>query len=159
MNELHIREATRADLGAIVAMENRMFSYNQLSRRSLRHFIDARSAHFLVADAAATLIGYALVCYRAGSRLARLYSLCADTGASGRRGVGRELLKQAEMHARARGAATMLLEVKDDNQPALRLYAAMQYETFDRYEDYYEDGGHALRLRKPLVVGAAGGSR
>ena len=126
MNELHIREARRADLDSIVAMETRMFSYNQLSRRSLRRFIGARGADFLVAEAGAGPIGYALVCYRAGSRQARLYSLCADTGASGRRGVGRELLKQAEMHARARGCTAMVLEVKDDNAPALRLYASMQ---------------------------------
>ena len=154
MNELHIRDALRADLTGIVALEQRVFDYNQLSRRSFQNFLKSRSADLIVAEAGGALIGYALVCYRTGSRAARLYSICADN-ATGRRGVGRELLKQAEMRARARHCATLSLEVKDDNAPAIQLYRAMQYQEFGRYEDYYEDGRGALRFSKTLEAGAA----
>ena len=152
MNELHIRDAIPSDLAGLVALENRVFSYNQLSRRSLYNFLRSRSADLIVAEAGDAMIGYALVCYRTGSKGARLYSICADN-ATGRRGVGRELLKQAEMRARARGCEAMQLEVKDDNDPAIRLYRAMQYQEFGRYDDYYEDGRGALRLRKALSHG------
>ena len=150
MNELHIRDAKPGDLAGLLVLERRVFDYNQLSRRSFAHFLRVRSADVLVAEAAARLIGYALVCYRTGSRGARLYSICADN-ATGRRGVGRELLKQAERRARARGCETLHLEVKDDNGPAIKLYEAMQYQEFGRYHEYYEDGHSALRFRKSLA--------
>lgn len=153
MNELHIRDATSGDLSGIVALEQRVFSYNQLPRRSFRYYLKSPGSDLFVAEAGGALIGYALVCYRTGSRGARLYSICADN-ATGRRGVGRELLKQAEMRARARRCETMQLEVKDDNAPAIRLYRAMHYQEFGRYEDYYEDGRNALRFRKSLVAHA-----
>ena len=153
MNELHIRDASRADLAGIVALEQRVFDYNQLSRRSFRNFLASRSADLIVAEAGGALIGYALVCYRIGSAAARLYSICADN-ATGRRGVGRELLKHAEMRARGRQCATLALEVKDDNEPAIRLYRAMQYREFGRYDAYYEDGRGALRFTKALETGA-----
>ena len=150
MNDLHIREAQRVDLDTIVALENRIFSYNQLSRASLRHFIRTPTADLIVAEAAGALLGYALVCYRAGSHTARLYSICADSS-GGRRGVGRELLKHAEMRARAHHIRKLQLEVKDDNDPAIRLYNSMNYREFGRYEDYYDDGRDALRFEKSLL--------
>lgn len=150
MNDLHFRDAQRADLDAIVALEHRIFSYNQLTRASLRHFIRTATADLIVAEAGVLLLGYALVCYRVRSRTARLYSICSDNS-SGRRGVGRELLKHSEMRARARQCSRMQLEVKDDNEPAIRLYSAMSYHEFGRYEDYYDDGRAALRLEKSLL--------
>lgn len=149
MNELHIRDANPADLAGLVALETRVFDYNQLSRRSFQRFLRGRSADVIVAEAGGALIGYALVCYRTGWRGARLYSICADN-TTGRRGVGRELLKQAEMRARVRGSETLHLEVKDDNAPAIRLYREMQYKEFGSYYEYYEDGRSALRFRKSL---------
>lgn len=150
MNDLHFRNALLADLDGIVALEHRIFSYNQLTRASLRHFIRAPTADLIVAEAATVLLGYALVCFRVRSRTARLYSICSDN-ASGRRGVGRELLKHAEMRARARRCSRMQLEVKDDNEPAIALYRAMNYHEFGRYEEYYEDGRSALRFEKSLL--------
>lgn len=151
MNELHIRDASANDLACIVALEQRVFSYNQLSRRSFRYYLKSPGADLFVAEAGGALIGYGLVCYRTGSRKARLYSICADNS-TGRRGVGRELLKQAEMRARAWRCETLELEVKDDNEPAIRLYRAMNYQEFGCYEDYYEDGRSALRFRKSFAA-------
>uniref|UniRef100_UPI003784F276 GNAT family N-acetyltransferase n=1 Tax=Methylocella sp. TaxID=1978226 RepID=UPI003784F276 len=87
--------------------------------------------------------------FRSTSRKARLYSIALDPAAHGR-GYGRLLLAASEEAARARGARTLRLEVRDDNARAIRLYEQAGYGAFGRYEDYYEDGGGAIRFEKPL---------
>ena len=79
-----LRNGRLRDLDALVALENAVFTTDILSRRSFRHFLTAPSAALLVAEAAGTLAGYALVLYPPRSKLARLYSIAAgpDFGAA-----------------------------------------------------------------------------
>jgi len=96
------------------------------------------------------LLGYALLLFRRRSRVARIYSLVVDAGQRGR-GLGRELLADAEVLARRRGARVLRLEVRDDNAAARALYGAAGYREIARRAGYYEDGMDALRLEKPLA--------
>ncbi len=43
------------------------------------------------------------------------------------------------------------LEVRGDNQAAIRLYQTMGYRQFGRYPDYYEDHSDALRFHKRII--------
>jgi ribosomal protein S18 acetylase RimI-like enzyme len=95
--------------------------------------------------------GYALVLFRAGSGIARLYSILVDPRATGR-GIGGRLLAAAEATASKRGAAVLRLEVNPRNRRAIRIYEAAGYRAFGRHEDYYEDGAPALRYAKTLAL-------
>ena len=156
MSALKLRPARPADLDALEALETRVFDGDQLSRRSLRAFITSPRAALIVAETPrVALAGYALAAFRAGSRIARLYSICTDPEA-GRRGVGRALLSECEALARRRGCRALRLEVRADNPAALKLYSSMDYLKFAETEDYYEDGAAALRFEKRLgYVGSA----
>jgi ribosomal protein S18 acetylase RimI-like enzyme len=144
-----LRRGRLRDLDALIAIEDVVFTTDNLSRRSFRHFLTSRSATLLVAEATDSVAGYLLVLYRPRSKLARLYSI-AVAPHIGRRGVGPLLLDAAEDAARRRGRRIMRLEVHQHNTRAIARYETSGYRLLGRRE-YYDDGGDALFFEKPLV--------
>lgn len=63
-------------------------------------------------------------------------------------GKAQRLLQQAEGICSEAGRISMRLEVRKDNQGAIKLYEQLGYRTFGEYHDYYEDHADALRLSK-----------
>jgi len=147
--DVALRDAVRGDEDALVALENSVFSTDRLSRRSFREFVGSPKASLRIAMVDGRLAGYALTLWRAGSGVARLYSIATDP-AFRRKGVGEALLRDAENGAYEEGRAVMRLEVATRNAPALALYRRDGYREIERIEDYYEDGSDAVRLEKPL---------
>ncbi len=75
-----------------------------------------------------------------------------------RRGIGRLLVRELVAEARRRGAGEVLLEVREDNEAAQRLYAGEGFEVLGRRRGYYEQGlVDAVTMR--LQVQPAGGGR
>jgi [ribosomal protein S18]-alanine N-acetyltransferase len=143
--------ASAADLGALIDLENRSFSSDRLSPESLRRLVSSPSAAVIVVTVGQAFAGYAVVLFRAGSRVARLYSLAVEPD---HRGLGRELLGAAEKEAASRGCSLLRLEVREDNARAINLYQRACYRRFGRKPDYYADGATALRFEKSLVPNA-----
>ncbi|MFC5583894.1 GNAT family N-acetyltransferase [Nitratireductor kimnyeongensis] len=146
---LDVRPAVPEDLEALVAIENAAFSGDKLSERSLRRLTSAGTAIVGVAEEQGKVLGYALALTRRTSGVARLYSIAVAPEETGK-GVAALLLHYVENAAYARGFHTMRLEVRSDNQVAIRLYEKMGYRGFARYENYYHDGMSALRYQKSL---------
>ena len=153
-----LRNATLADLDRLETLENRVFDLDRLSRRSLRNFIVNPKAALIVADRGDHLAGYALLTFRSGTALARLYSIAVSPEA-GRSGVGRAMMHAAEKAAIERDCILLRLEVRADNHGAISLYHKLGYRQFGTYEHYYEDDQTALRLEKLLVAQIAPPSR
>jgi ribosomal protein S18 acetylase RimI-like enzyme len=145
------RAASAADLGALIDLENRSFSSDRLSPESLRHLVSSPSAAVIVATVGRAHAGYAVVLFRTGSRIARLYSLAVEPDY---RGLGRELLGAAELEAASRGSSSLRLEVREDNARAINLYQRSSYRRFGQKPDYYADGAKALRFEKSLMPNA-----
>lgn len=149
MGAVRIRRARPADLDALVTLETR-FPTDRLSRASLRHLLARGHADIWVTEMDGAIIGDAVVCYRRGSRRAHLYSIVTD-GAHAGRGIGRALLAACEAGAVARDCMLMALEVRPDNEAALRLYRRGGYTAAGVTPAFYEDGSPALRLAKALA--------
>lgn len=145
-----IRSATLQDLEALVALENRCFATDQLSRRSFRYLLTKGNAATLVDEADGRVRGYAMVLFSIGTSLARLYSIAVDPVARSK-GVGKALLHACEDAARDRDCVTMRLEVRKDGEAAIGLYKKIGYKQFGIHPDYYEDHMDALRFEKHLV--------
>jgi len=144
-----IRSATAADLGALIDLENRSFATDRISRSSFLRLVSSPSAAVIVAAGGTVVVaGYAVVLFRTGSRVARLYSLAVDPAF---RGLGRELLGAAEKEAITRGRRSMRLEVREDNVHAANLYRRASYRRFAEMPGYYADGATALRFEKALA--------
>ena len=146
-----IRPASLDDLDALDSLEKKVFSSDRLSRRSLRDYIKSEKVRLLVLETSAGLAGYALVAFRKGSDLARLYSIAVDP-ALRRKGMGQSLLDACEKAARERSCRGLRLEVHIDNTAAIDLYERNGYRRFAKLEDYYEDGAAALRFEKSLTA-------
>jgi ribosomal-protein-alanine N-acetyltransferase len=67
-----------------------------------------------------------------------------------RSGRGRRLLAGALDRLRETGATSVELAVEPDNDAARRLYEAFGFEEKTRVTEYYEDGGTAVLMRRPL---------
>ncbi len=144
-----IRPAGDADIDSLVAIENRSFETDRISRRSFRKLIARKTSDTLIAEIAGRPIGYCMVLYRSGSGVARLYSIAVLPDA-GEAGLGRALLAAAEEVAYANGRLLLRLEVREYNTRAARLYEMNGYRHIGREPDYYEDGAAALRYEKLL---------
>jgi len=153
---VHVRVATPDDLPALYWLEEETFAGDRLSHASFRRLLHRNTSELVIATSAPgpaatdTILGYALVLFRDGSRLARLYSIAVAPRAQGR-GVGSRLLDAAESAAAERARTVMRLEVRADNLGAIRLYLSRGYREIGRAPGYYEDGAEALKLERALV--------
>ncbi|MFL5105010.1 MAG: peptidase C39 family protein [Xanthobacteraceae bacterium] len=145
-----VRPAQAADLDGLLALEEKAFRTDRISRGSFRRLLAAPSAAVIVAELDRDIAGYALVLFRKGTPVARLYSIAVAPLAGGRR-IGAMLLEAAEQVAMERGAARLRLEVNEANSPAIALYRKSGYREFGRRAHYYEDKSHALRFEKRLA--------
>ncbi|MCB1608530.1 MAG: ribosomal protein S18-alanine N-acetyltransferase [Xanthomonadales bacterium] len=147
--QIQLRAGTLADLNSLLALEVAVFSGDRLSRRQLRHHLRADSSDLLVASGAGALLGYALLLHRRGSSMGRIYSIAVSAQARGL-GLGSRLLEAIESTAAERGLRRMQLEVRADNEAAIKLYLRHGYLRYAQRPGYYEDGAEALCMRKAI---------
>lgn len=148
-DSIAIRPAIEADLSALMQLEQSNFATDRLSKRRMRHWVQADNRVFLVILDAGNVVGYCLILLHKGTRLARLYSIAIDAGARGK-GLGRRLLAAGEEAAADQGRLFMRLEVARNNAAAISLYEHMGYVIFDEKQDYYQDHQDALRMQKRI---------
>lgn len=146
---VRVRRAEPSELDDVHALELVAFDSDRMSREQYRRHLDSDSALVLVANARRRFLGTAVVFFRRGSRVARLYSLASRPDARGM-GVGSALLAASEAAARRRRCRALRLEVRVDNAAAISLYQQRGYRPLGRHRAYYEDGSDALRYEKML---------
>ncbi len=147
---MRVRPARRADVPAILAIEDESFATDKLTAGKLRHLLARGNCALLLAVERTRVLGYALVLFRRGTATARLYGI-AVRGAHRGRGLGRRLLRAAEAAARTGGARSMRLEVGAKNVSAVALYRETGYALVSHLGPYYEDGSPADRYIKNLT--------
>ena len=145
---MRIRRAKIDDLAMLVRLEER-FLTDRLSRANLRRLLRHGHASVWVCEQDGVLAGNAVVLYRRGTSVARLYSLVVHPDYL-RRGIAQALLVVTESEASERGCRELRLEVRPDNLPAIQLYRKGGYAVTGKAGKYYEDGTDALRMRKCL---------
>jgi ribosomal-protein-alanine N-acetyltransferase len=103
-----------------------------------------------VAETDSVVTGYAVASVVAD--IAELQRIGVDPDHR-RAGVARALLDEVRTAARDLGADRLLLEVREDNAPALSFYAGRGFVEIDRRRRYYRDGATAIVMRLPLMTG------
>jgi ribosomal protein S18 acetylase RimI-like enzyme len=147
--EYVFRPARVEDIEALVDVENRCFDSDRLTRRSFQWTLTKGNATTIVAETQEGLVGYILVLYHGGTSLARMYSLAVLPEYRGQ-GIARRLVADAESAARDRDCVYMRLEVRSDNDSAIRFYESASYKAFGTWPDYYEDHMEARRYQKRI---------
>lgn len=149
---LAVRPAVPGDVGAIAGLEAEAFPLDTWSERLIVDGIAGRvpTTAYLVAERDGLVVGYAAV--SVVQDVAELQRI-ATTMPARRTGVAAALLAAVEAHAAAGGAERLLLEVRDDNEPALALYVGAGFAEIARRPRYYRDGTDAIVLERSVRIG------
>lgn len=149
---IEYREAVHDDIDALVDIEERCFDGDRLSRRQFRWMVVKAHAELVVATISGSdaIVGYIIILFHRSTALARLYSI-AVLPEYRQFGVAKTLIAQGEETALKHDRYYMRLEVRTDNEAAIRLYTRLGYHQFGMYDDYYEDHSPALRFEKRLL--------
>ncbi len=144
------------DLGVVHELEDELFGASAWSRSLLAAELQAPGRFYVAAvdlrderDARGTLIGYAGLWFDGDDAQVMTIAVAPDRQG---RGTGRLLLDALVAEARMLGARSVLLEVRVDNDAALRLYEAAGFVRLGLRKRYYQpEDVDAWTMRLALV--------
>ena len=145
------REMKRSDMAAIMALEEELFPEDAWSPEMFAaEFAQPPSRRlYLVAEQGNALIGYAGMMFTGGSQ-ADVVTLAVAPARWGE-GTGSALLMTLVDEAEKRGYEEVLLEVREDNPRARRLYLRHGFDEVGIRRGYYQPSGvDAVVMRKVL---------
>lgn len=150
---LSVRPADAGDVDAIVDLELVAFPLDPWSEPLVAEGVAGRvpTTSYLVAERGSVFVGHAAV--SVVQEIAELQRIATVTTAR-RTGVASALLAAVHDHAAVCGAERLLLEVRDDNEPALAFYAGAGFAEIARRSRYYRDGTDAVVLERFVRMGA-----
>lgn len=157
-DSLLARAMSWTDLARLSELERMLFAEDAWSEQIWWAELALRPRRdYLVLTDGEDLVGYAGL--DLGGAVADVMTITVAPAARSR-GLGAALLEILESRAREAGAAYLMLEVRDDNQPAKSLYERAGFDVLRVRRRYYQPGDvDALQLRKTLRAAAAGGDR
>lgn len=149
---MRIRPGAPDDVAAVAALEETAFPTDAWPAGYLAEAIagELPTVRLLVAEVDDRVVGHAIL--STVFEIAELQRI-AVLPAYRRGGVARALLAEVVAQATEEGADRLLLEVRENNAPALAFYAAAGFAEIDRREAYYRDGTTAVVLRRDLSTG------
>ena len=156
-NNIEIRELRFFDLGEILGIERELFP----DPWSLAQFKEElsfapRSRYYVVLEDQSgeipRIVGYAGIAFTGAGEPVDIHTLGVAKEYQGR-GLGQRLLEHLIARAIDLQASSILLEVRDGNEPARALYAKNGFTEISRRVGYYARFGDALVMEKPLKQG------
>ena len=140
------------DIEQVAAIEAEVFDESRWSVEQFWSELAQPTRTYVVMDDASlrerSIIGYAGV-FVLGSESDVQTIAIAPSGQG--RGLGRALMEHLLEQARQQGATQMILEVRADNEPAVRLYRALGFVQISTRRGYYGPGIDAWIMRlRPL---------
>jgi ribosomal-protein-alanine N-acetyltransferase len=134
-----LRDMTRADLPAVLELEEELFAPDTWTAAMYRdELAQTDTRHYLVAvDDAGRVVGYAgLIAYPEEAHIATV----GVTGSVQGQGIGAQLLDALLTEADTR-SQVVLLEVRADNEVAQGLYRRRGFAEIGRRRGYYQPSG------------------
>ena len=131
-----IRTAQTSDLDELVRLEQACFGTDAWSWQVLlEETTGANRAYFVIDGAKGRLVGAAGIAL--GKDFAEVMTVEVDPMAQGH-GLGRALMDRLIDTAAQAGLGRVLLEVAENNDAAVRLYASMGFEVIGFRKGYYQ---------------------
>jgi ribosomal-protein-alanine N-acetyltransferase len=143
---------SKADMPRIMALEQELFPEDAWTPEMFAGEFAQPPARrlYLVAEAGDALIGYAGMMFTGGSQ-ADVVTLAVDPAHWGQ-GTGTALLSALVDEAGSRGYTEVVLEVRQDNPRARRLYLRHGFTEIGLRRGYYQSSGvDAVVMRKVLA--------
>lgn len=141
-NKIEILSMRREHLSEVLRIERATFS-DPWREEDFLSGIEDEDKFYFVAMEKGELIGY--VGYWAVLDEAQIYNVAVREEDRGK-GVGRSLLKTLLCHGRENGKKIFLLEVRESNQPAIRLYDSLGFTKDGLRPGFYRNPVEAALL-------------
>lgn len=140
MNET-IRQATLDDLQAIDSWEQELFGSDAWPTAVIAEELAHPHSYYLVVDDEGAVMGYAGLRAAPDAAVQGDIQTLAVAPAFRRRGIARRLLRLLLEEAAKRGVVDVFLEVRADNDAAMRLYVSEGFREISRRRGYYQPDG------------------
>ena len=153
---MELRTLNLSDLQSVMALEHASFPSDAWSEESMASELAAPTS-FYIGLFDQDLIGYAGLATIPGSFSSDIQTIAVSDSYRGR-GFGKRLLEALLSQAKRLGSEQVLLEVRIDNEAAIKLYQNFGFERIDIRKRYYQpDDVDALimrlKIQQPLVLG------
>lgn len=142
---IEIRGMRWWDIPSVHALEERSFPHDSWTIEQFWQELGQPTRQYFVATGGEQVVGYAGIFVLPPD--SDLQTIAVDPSERGS-GVGALLLERAIDVARTQGAVAMVLEVRSDNEDAIRLYERAGFAPISRRSAYYPDGCDALIWRR-----------
>ena len=130
---MDLRQMTVRDIFIVADMERRLFS-DPWSVESFRGALRSMNQIFFVVDDEGTIAGYCGMLCVAGE--GQILNIAVDEQYR-RRGLATEMMRALISYGIDHGISLFTLEVRESNEPAVRLYNSCCFVATGRRRDYY----------------------
>jgi len=153
---VEIRVLHSDELAEVMALEQETFPSDAWTQESMAAELASPNG-FYIGLFDPELVGYAGLATVPGTFSSDVQTIAVSASHRGK-GLGRKLLEALVAHAKRLGSEQILLEVRVDNEPAIKLYQSFGFERIDVRRRYYQpDDVDALimrlKIQQPLVLG------
>ncbi len=149
---MNIRKMRRGDVSKIEELEKEAFTVGPYDYKMLLLSYKMSKGMSIVVEEGDRIIGYGIA-IPVDCKDADIESIGIHPQFQGK-GIGKLIMQHLEDMMRKKGFEKSILEVREKNIPAIRLYKKMGYETTEFLENYYEEffegSRNAFRMIKYL---------
>jgi ribosomal-protein-alanine acetyltransferase len=151
MQRTTVETATPQNIEEMLKIERECFTAEAYTRRQILNLLESKNALALLMRIGGQASGFIIALLETEGKHRLGHIVTIDVAVKYRRkGLGSLLLRKMENILSERGAEAVYLEVRVDNQAALRLYEKQGYLKAELLEHYYLARTHGLRLVKRL---------
>jgi ribosomal-protein-alanine acetyltransferase len=148
--EVKIETATIKLLDKLYELEEECFDQEAFSKHQIAYLLTDYNTIALVAKVDGTIAGFIIAQVEVEENTEFGHIITINVAPKIRRQkIATILLKEIETILKQKGITECRLEVRDDNQPAIKLYKTLSYQIVGKLEKYYGEK-HGLYLKKTL---------
>ena len=148
--EVRIETATLKLLDKLSAIEEKCFDQEAFTKRQIAYLLTDYNTLALAALADGDVAGFVIAQVEVEETTPFGHIITINVSPSFRhKGVAQKLLEEIENLLKQKGIAESHLEVREDNNAAIKLYQSSGYQRVGKLENYYGKK-HGLYLKKNL---------
>jgi len=146
-----LQDASIKCLERLYEIEKECFLEEAFTKKQISLLLTDYNSISLIAKENGEIVGFIVGMIYPDGKVVNGHILTIDVSPSHRRkGIGQMLLKEMENIFVQKGVQDCLLEVREDNVPAISLYHKLGYEDIGKLENYYGKA-HGIYLKKTLA--------
>ncbi len=146
--EVRIEAATVKFLDKLFEIEEDCFDHEAFTKQQIDYLLRDHNTRALIATVNGDIAGFVIAQIEVEENTEYGHIVTINVAPSFRRkGIATRMLLEIESFLKQRSVTEIRLEVREDNNPALKLYQKLGYQTLGKLERYYGKK-HGVYLKK-----------